>query len=137
MPSFLYSDTEIESDGGGPRFKTNNSAQHAKWEKADILEMTVEYLHQMRSSQACLSSPSTSSNPTPPQIPTPPEEKPIQMTPLIPTFMNPVMQQYMAFQQLAQLSMYSQIMNNPIGYRENDSSSKVESINSKQEEKSI
>ncbi|CCD83486.1 Helix-loop-helix protein lin-22 [Caenorhabditis elegans] len=145
MTSFLCSDTEIESDGGISRCKKiknkplmekkrrarinkslsqlkqiliqdehKNSIQHSKWEKADILEMAVEYLQQLRSAQPCSLSPSTSSISTPP---TPKEEIRNIKVPLNPiaSFLNPMMQQYVAYQQLAQLSMYTQLFNNPAG----------------------
>lgn len=91
-----------------------NSIQHSKWEKADILEMAVEYLQQLRSAQPCSLSPSTSSISTPP---TPKEEIRNIKVPLNPiaSFLNPMMQQYVAYQQLAQLSMYTQLFNNPAG----------------------
>uniref|UniRef100_A0A1I7TFU9 BHLH domain-containing protein n=1 Tax=Caenorhabditis tropicalis TaxID=1561998 RepID=A0A1I7TFU9_9PELO len=91
-----------------------NSTAHSKWEKADILEMTVEYLQQLRS-QNCISSPSTSSISTPNNSTSPSLEKPnttnFPATQIIP-FMNPAMQPYVAYQQLAHLSMYSQLMSN-------------------------
>ncbi|CAL2040667.1 unnamed protein product [Caenorhabditis brenneri] len=146
MPTFICSDTEIESDGGGSGRKIKNkplmekkrrarinrslsqlkqiliqdehknSTQHSKWEKADILEMTVEYLQLLRS-QNCIPSPSsltaTPTNPTPsPRVK--PSVASIPIAPIVP-YMNPMMQQYVAYQQLAQLSMYSQLVNGQMG----------------------
>ncbi|CAP24266.1 Protein CBR-LIN-22 [Caenorhabditis briggsae] len=162
MSSFVISDTDAESDGGCRQQKKNkplmekkrrarinkslsqlkqiliqdghkNSAQHSKWEKADILEMTVEYLQQLRSSQNCLSSPSTSSVPTPTQPPTPPEEKIpcVHMSQMVP-FMNPFMHQYAAYQQLAQLSIYSQLFGQQVGFKTMESKPISESLNTNQ-----
>ncbi|CAI5449822.1 unnamed protein product [Caenorhabditis angaria] len=73
-----------------------NSQSHAKWEKADILEMTVEYLKTLRQQKSTDTSPATT-------VPSP------TVPPTVPLQYSNFMQQYLIYQQ--QLAAFSSYMN--------------------------
>ncbi|CAI2350074.1 unnamed protein product [Caenorhabditis sp. 36 PRJEB53466] len=74
--------------------------------------MTVEYIESLRTSKRATSSPPaaplaplppSAKAPTAPVAPPPPTQQVVHFQ------VNPMLQQYMAYQQLAQISMYSQM----------------------------
>ncbi|CAB3406124.1 unnamed protein product [Caenorhabditis bovis] len=84
-----------------------SSAKSSKWEKADILEMTVEYLRDLQS-KAVLDSIATSSSPS--RSPQSASSSETSTPPATPSFIPNILpahyfQHVLAYQQLAQISM--------------------------------